>query len=283
MPPLDDASTSEVVGQVAVVLNLTGDGQPGHPVAPGSMVSIFGSNFSETGQHFEAIGTPLPATLGGVTVRFNGIAAPLFGVWPNQINAQLPTGLDKAVLSKVDARVEQAAGVSVTVETAAGVSDAGSVEVALFSPAIFTTTQDGTGQAVAVFNNTAILAAPEGAFGASRPASADDILAIYANGLGAVMPPLADGASSCSRNTCGPDTVLRHTVERPTVMIGGVAVPDEDLLFSGLAPEFVGVNLVIVRVSGMMLGRDSIPIQLEIGGVVSREEVTIGVGGILGQ
>ena len=283
MPPLDDASTSEVVGQVAVVLNLTGDGQPGHPVAPGSMVSIFGSNFSETGQHFEAIGTPLPATLGGVTVRFNGIAAPLFGVWPNQINAQLPTGLDKAVLSKVDARVEQAAGVSVTVETAAGVSDAGSVEVALFSPAIFTTTQEGTGQAVAVFNNTAILAAPEGAFGASRPASADDILAIYANGLGAVMPPLADGASSCSRNTCGPDTVLRHTVERPTVMIGGVAVPDEDLLFSGLAPEFVGVNLVIVRVSGMMLGRDSIPIQLEIGGVVSREEVTIGVGGILGQ
>jgi uncharacterized protein (TIGR03437 family) len=300
-------SRGETVGTIAVAMALTGDevpvgrplpevsrngvvnaaslsahGQPGHPVSPGSMVSIFGTNFSEPGEHFEAIGTPLPTTLGGVTVRFNGIAAPLFGVWPGQINAQLPSGLDAAALTSA-ARTEQAAGVSVVVETAAGLSEAQSIGVARYSPAIFTTSQEGTGQAVAVVNNTSILAAPVGFNESSRPANPAELLAIYATGLGPVTPPVADGTSSCAGAGCGPDTVLRHTTERPVVMIGGSALPDEDVLFSGLAPEFVGVYMVIVRMPGIVVASDAVPVQLEIGGVSSRDGVTIAAGEILGQ
>jgi uncharacterized protein (TIGR03437 family) len=58
------------------------------PVVPGSLVSIFGVNLAS--QIAFASAVPLPVTLGGVSVSFNGIAAPLLFVPPQQINAQLP-------------------------------------------------------------------------------------------------------------------------------------------------------------------------------------------------
>src|ERR1022692_1384233 len=48
------------------------------PVVPGSLVSIFGSNLASGTASASAI--PLPVTLGGVSVSFNGIAAPLLYV-----------------------------------------------------------------------------------------------------------------------------------------------------------------------------------------------------------
>src|SRR5690349_9651326 len=58
------------------------------PVVPGSLVSIFGAHLASAPGAAQAI--PLPVALGGVTVSFNGIAAPLLYVSPLQINAQLP-------------------------------------------------------------------------------------------------------------------------------------------------------------------------------------------------
>src|ERR1039457_7600900 len=58
------------------------------PVVPGSLVSIFGSNLASGTASASAI--PLPVTLDGVSVSFNGIAAPLLYVSGQQINAQLP-------------------------------------------------------------------------------------------------------------------------------------------------------------------------------------------------
>src|SRR5580704_9762797 len=58
------------------------------PVAPGSLVSIFGSNLAP--QAAQAASIPLPILLGGVAVSFNGLMAPLLYVSANQINAQLP-------------------------------------------------------------------------------------------------------------------------------------------------------------------------------------------------
>src|ERR1700720_2483520 len=58
------------------------------PVSPGSLVSIFGSNLAS--QTMPASTIPLPLSLAGVSVSFNGIAAPLLFVSSGQINAQLP-------------------------------------------------------------------------------------------------------------------------------------------------------------------------------------------------
>jgi uncharacterized protein (TIGR03437 family) len=60
-------------------------------VAPNSLVSLFGSGFSDTtfSAQLDANGQ-LPTTLGGVSVQISGVAAPLLFVSPLQINLLVP-------------------------------------------------------------------------------------------------------------------------------------------------------------------------------------------------
>jgi hypothetical protein len=69
------------------------------PVAPGSVIHIFGSNLSQTTLASSAM--PLPFTLGGVTVSVNGFMTPLFSVSPTQIVAQLPYEIDPGTATLV--------------------------------------------------------------------------------------------------------------------------------------------------------------------------------------
>ncbi len=57
-------------------------------IAPGSIISIFGSNLAVSTA--SASGYPLPYDLGGAKVSINGVAAPMFYASPSQINAQAP-------------------------------------------------------------------------------------------------------------------------------------------------------------------------------------------------
>jgi len=59
------------------------------PVAPGSIIAIFGSQLASTTA--AAVGFPLPGDLKGTSVTINGTAAPLYFVSPGQINAQMPS------------------------------------------------------------------------------------------------------------------------------------------------------------------------------------------------
>jgi uncharacterized protein (TIGR03437 family) len=78
----------------------------------------------------------------------------------------------------------------------------------------------------------------------TRPAKTGDALQILATGLGAVPSPPADGANSLD--------ALRATNTQPNVRIGGDAA---QLQFSGLSPQFVGVNqLNVVVPSGAPTG-----------------------------
>ena len=61
-------------------------------VAPGEIVSIFGENLGPatlTGLTLDAKGR-VSTTLGGVQVKFDGIAAPLIFVQKNQVSAVVP-------------------------------------------------------------------------------------------------------------------------------------------------------------------------------------------------
>src|SRR5579859_1301561 len=60
----------------------------GAGVAPGELVSIFGTNLAASTVTFS--GATVPTQLGGTQVFFGGLSAPLFYVSPNQINAQVP-------------------------------------------------------------------------------------------------------------------------------------------------------------------------------------------------
>jgi uncharacterized protein (TIGR03437 family) len=76
---------NQASGSVASVVNAAAF-QPG-PVAPGSLVSLFGSNLAPAPI---AASAPWPQVLEGSSVFINGVAAPLAYVSPTQINLQIP-------------------------------------------------------------------------------------------------------------------------------------------------------------------------------------------------
>jgi uncharacterized protein (TIGR03437 family) len=235
----------------------------GQATAPGSLISIFGTGMATTTALADSI--PLSTSLGNVTVTFNGIQAPLNGVFHDpvngdQINAQLPWNAVNGAQS----------GSAQVVVTRAGISSAAvSVPVASVSPGIFSV-QFGVGTAIAI-NSDGSLAAPAGSIPglATHPAKVGDQngLIILATGLGPVNPPVMDGQSAN-------DGTLHTAVTMPTVMVGGVQV---QVLFAGMSPQFVGVNQINVFLPpGTPVG-DSVPIQLQVGGVTTTNQVTIAV------
>ncbi|HEX3748507.1 MAG TPA: hypothetical protein VHW09_31485 [Bryobacteraceae bacterium] len=89
-------------------------------IAPGTVVSIFGTNLSATTAKADTTQLTLPTQLGGTQVYFNGIAAPLFMVSPTQINAQMPWELGDQTSVSAFVRSVMADG-SVMYTTAVGV------------------------------------------------------------------------------------------------------------------------------------------------------------------
>jgi uncharacterized protein (TIGR03437 family) len=227
------------------------------PVAPGSLISIFGSNLASTTAVADSV--PLSTELGNVSVTINGVAAPIHDISHqasfDQLNVQLP--------------FQTLPGTAQLVVTNNHQSSASTpFQVGPFSPGIFVfNAASGQQIAIAVNNADASLAAPAGSIPglATHPAKAGDVLIIYADGLGAVTPPIKDGAAST-------DTV-RNTDTKPVVMVGGMSV---QVLFSGLS-TFVGVNQINIQLpSGTPTG-SAVPIQIQVGGLTSPATATIAV------
>jgi uncharacterized protein (TIGR03437 family) len=113
-----------------------------------------------------------------------------------------------------------------------------------FAPAIYTLNQTGTGQGAIQIANTAIFAAPAGQIpnATSRPAKRGEGVAIYATGLGLVDAVLN---GTLTDGDPAPSNPPANTLTTPTVTFGSVA---GQVLFSGLAPGFVGLNQINVKV-----------------------------------
>lgn len=231
---------------------------PTMPVSPGSLISIFGSNLAATTANADSI--PLSTMLDNVSVTVNGVPAPLNGVFHesgfDQLNAQLPWNVQT--------------GTAEVVVTNNGVaSPPQNITVGQFSPGIFSV-NFGTGQAIAINNPDGSLAAPAGSIPglSTRPAKIGDPggLIILATGLGPVTPTVANGASSTD--------ALRTTVTTPVVLIGGVQA---QVLFSGLSPNFVGVNQINVALAQGTPTGNQVPVQIQVGGLTSTSQVTIAV------
>ena len=246
------------------------------PAAPGSVVAVQGVNF-RAGERIAAESFPLPTSLGGVRVLFDGAAAPLFSVGPRRIEAQLPWDLGREAMEAGGLALAE-----VVVETADGGSSyPRRFWVGAHGPGVFTVSGSGQGQAAVMFTGTTALAASLGFREGSRPARSGDVLEIYATGLGAVEPPIADGRNSCAPDgVCladGSNVVLRHTAARPRVWIGAHVLAPGNIRFSGLAPSMAGVNLVVVEVPPNLAPSAAAELRLAIGGRVSQSGVTIAI------
>jgi len=233
------------------------------PVAPGSIASIFGSNLAASLSSASTI--PLSTALADVTVTINGKPAPLYFVSPDQpgktgtaqINIQIPYDVLPAGTTS--------GTVNVTVNrTSSGSSQPAPVQIGPVEPGILQT----NGQAIAINNADGTIAAAPGAIEGltTHAATAGDVLILYATGLGAVTPAVANGANSADQ--------LRYTNVTPTVMIGGVQA---QILFSGLTPQFTGVNQVNIVVPSGVTPGNTVPIQILANSVLTSGQVTVAI------
>ncbi|HWB95891.1 MAG TPA: hypothetical protein VG672_04290, partial [Bryobacteraceae bacterium] len=154
-------------------------------------------------------------------------------------------------------------------------SEPRNVRVAAVSPAAFTFEFGGGPAAIVNVKMSAddgvidaSIAQPEGSLpGASpQPARRGGVISIYTTGLGDVSPAARDGENSLD--------VLRHTARTPRVLIGGT---ETEILFSGLAPQFVGVYQINARISPDAPTGDAIPLQIVFDESTSRGDVTLAI------
>ncbi len=186
----------------------------GGPLAPGTIVQIFGTNLAAAAT--QATMLPLPLDLDNTSVLIQGQSVPLYYVSPNQINAQLPTNL-------VPGRQYQ------ILVTANG---------ALTEPRPFNTQTVTPG--VARFANGEIIAQHSdfSLVTPQNPAKPGEFLVIYLAGLGPTNQNVPDGSAS-------PATPLATITGTPMV-----AVNNEPALviFAGLTPGLVGLYQINFQV-----------------------------------
>ncbi len=258
------------------VLNGSSFDKTGQPVAPGSLVSIFGTDLSAATA--SALSIPISTSLSSVTVTFNGVAAPLKDVVHSaangdQINAQVPW----EILPIIPPGTNGTTQIPVVVERNGVRSAPINVSVGAAAPGIFTF-QFGVGQAVAYGNSDGAVAAAgnAGLPFTSHPAKIGDpqTLAILATGLGAVDTTVKNGDV--------PSVITSNTLVKPTVLIGGVPA---QVVFSGLVGRdasgkafgFVGVYQINVIIAAGTPTGDKVSLQISMNGVTSRADVTISV------
>lgn len=206
--------------------------------APGSLITLYGENFStETAQ---AASFPLPTTLAGVRVILNGNPAPLLYVSPTQINAQVST----------EAWVGRG---GVIVQNGLGQNRQIPIEVTTVAPELFV---HGSGDVIA-FNEDGSIN------GSGNPAIPGGFITVYITGVGPTDPPVAAGWPAPSNPPAVATTEAWATID-------GVAA---EITFIGLAPGYAGVGQVNIKVPGGVTGR--LPIKVGIGDEWSNSNVTV--------
>jgi uncharacterized protein (TIGR03437 family) len=212
------------------------------PVAPGGIISIYGSNFNSSfGIHaggVSAASAPLPTIIGSTQVLINSVFAPLYYVDSSQVNAQVPWEVNGASYLTVQVIVN---GLPSNLST---------VGLAPNAPGILAVTHASDGSRVEP----------------SAPAAPGEYLTIYAVGLGAVTNAPSTGAAPLA-------TPLSYTILTPIVTIGGVAA---NVVFSGLTPGFSGLYQVNAQVASGIPNGDDVSVVLSVGGALSNT-VTISV------
>jgi uncharacterized protein (TIGR03437 family) len=100
LPQVIHIPVTFVVGasETTVVTAIANGGSYGQAFAPGTLMTVFGTQLSPVTR--SAVAVPLPLDIAGVSATVNGVSAPLYYVSPGQINVQVPyeTGVGFAVL-----------------------------------------------------------------------------------------------------------------------------------------------------------------------------------------
>jgi uncharacterized protein (TIGR03437 family) len=200
-------------------------------VAPGSLASIFGSNFISTAISAQSV--PLPMKLGGVTVTIDGRVAPMLYAGSNQINFQVP--------------FETSLGTTSVIVTVNGVNSA---------PAQVTVSDGAPGIFVYNSNSSVVQNQDYSLNGPGNPAKVGSFVILYATGLGAVSPSVVTGGP--------PGDAESLATLKVTATINNIPA---QVSFAGLAPGFVGLDQVNILIPDLAAG--TYPIKITAGTAVS--------------
>ena len=264
--PLTDAvsrtGTLTIAGQTVTVTQakpvavVSGASFTGNEIAPGEIVSAFGADMSVGAEG--ATSLPLPTSLAGTQVRITdskGVArlAPLFYVSPLQINYQVPedSALGPATITIINGSEE--------------VTGAGTINIALVAPGLFSVNSNGQGIAVALVQR------------------------ITADGTVTFEPiwqlDPAQGKFVSSPINLGADTDLVFLVmfgtglrNRSSLAVVTAYIGDQEVevLYAGPQPDFVGLDQVNLRIPRSLSGKGDTEVTLTIDGkVVNTLRLTI--------
>jgi uncharacterized protein (TIGR03437 family) len=222
----------------------------GGAVAPGMLVSIFGSGLGPPeGALLELDGSGYAKTqLQGTRVLFNDVPAPLVFLSPTQVGAVVPYALDgNAVRVVVEAHGVRSPAVEVPLSDSA--------------PGLFTLDSSGAGGG-AILNQDGSINAAE------NPAERGSIVALFGTGEGQTEPAGQDGKIAAE--------VPPQPRQQVAVTIGGLAA---EILYAGGAPGLVaGVIQVNARVpAGLAAETGEVPVVLQVGNATSQPGVTLSV------
>jgi uncharacterized protein (TIGR03437 family) len=210
-------------------------------IAPGSIASVFGTDFSQS--VVEASTTPLPRTLASVSLMLNGQPVPLFFVSPSQINFQVPYEVEPGQGQLV---------ITVSNENRLVLTFA----VRAAAPGIFL--QPGTSHAVAQ-NQDYSLNSPQ------SPAAPGSVVIVYMTGQGALKVPVSTGSPAEA-------STLSAAALPASATIGGVPA---EIQFLGMTPGLIGVLQANIKVPAVDRGERAVV--LTIGDAASNSaEISVG-------
>ena len=210
------------------------------PAAPGSIVSIFGSNLAP--RPINATTAPLPTRLGEFSLEVNGFPAPIFYVSPVQVNAQIPYSVST--------------GQATVVATAAGT----------LLPPVSLTIQPTAPNLWMLGPNQALVQNQDGTMnGSDHPASPGSTVTAYLTGQGSLDLPIATGGAA-------PEHTLVGALAATSAMVGN---QNAEILFARMAPGMVGIFQVNFRIPPLPPG--GYPLVVAIGASTSNSAtITIG-------
>jgi len=213
----------------------------GQPLSPGSIFSVFGSAMAGSTPG-AAASLPLPVTLAGASLLVGGVTVPLYYSSAGQINAQIPVELAANSRPQVVVRLSLPGNNAITVPE--------SIVLDTARPGIFLV--DAQGQGVIIDLQGRVV-------NSAAPATAGDVLVVYATGLGATNPRAETGKAS-------PGDPPGVVVVQPTVTIGGISAPVQ---FAGLTPGLVGLYQVNVQVPAGVTPGLEVPLVITQNGIAS--------------
>ncbi len=221
----------------AGIRNAAGE-TPDNTIAPGSIISIYGENLSDTFQVGPA--NPLAQAIANVYVDVNGRLLPLLFVSPKQINAQMLSDLPDGDYTL---RIHQQGKDDVT----------GTFTIRRNSPGLFyNLTEDGTPLVAALHQDGTPITV-------DSPAQKGEIVTLYGTGFGPYDQRIIDGFIT-------PTTQLYKLVDPANIVAGlpqadqagdASSTPDQrpapaviEAKWAGAAPGLVGASVIQFQITG---------------------------------